>query len=151
MMIRLSSIVGVVALLIAPTHALRGGSSSSSRTQPNRHRQLDRFDDLSESSLDETIDIDADNYVHATVKFTGVNPDSGDEDYSIHEWDFDPLDDDALEVDAVEVDAAVDGPIIGNATATNTTGTVAKATSACVECTNIPTPYMLRNNFPCND
>ena len=161
---RLSIIAGVVVLQIASTNALRG----SSRNQRNQHRQLDRLDDLSES-LDETIGAD---YYETE---TGVNPDSGDEDYTIHEWDIDPLDD-ALEVDAV------DEPIRGNATnttitsgnATNTTATTTgntantttstsgnatdntttsntNATSTCVECTNIPTPYMFDNNFHCND
>ena len=139
MMIRLSIIAGVVALQIASTHALRG----SSRNQPKQHRQLDRLDDLSES-MDETIGAD---YYETE---TGVNPDSGDEDYTIHEWVIDPLDD-ALEVDAV------DEPILGNTTNTNnittgnTTASTTNATSPCVECTNIPTPYMLDNNFHCND
>lgn len=145
MMTRLSIIAGVVALQIASTHALRG----SSRNQPKQSRQLDRLDDLSESS-DETIDAD---YYETD---TGVNPDSGDEDYTIHEWDIDPLDD-ALEVDAV------DEPVIGNATnATITNGNTTDSTSgnttdiisnttACVECTNIPTPFMLENNFHCSD
>ena len=123
----------VASSQIAPIHALRG----SSRNQPKQHRQLDRLDDLSES-LDETIDAD-----HYYETDTGVNPDSGDEDYTIHEWDIDPLDD-ALEVDAV------DEPILGNTTNTNNNVTTGNAT-ACIECTNIPTPYMRENNFRCND
>ena len=33
----------------------------------------------------------------------------------------------------------------------NTAGNATNATSNCIECTNIPTPFMLDNNFRCND
>mmetsp|Transcript_7052 Transcript_7052/g.19684 ORF Transcript_7052/g.19684 Transcript_7052/m.19684 type:complete len:128 (-) Transcript_7052:1967-2350(-) len=93
MILRLA-IVGLFAVLqTATVFALRG-----SRSTP-QHRTLDKLDDRSES-FDGGAAVDADYY----ETDTGINPDSGDEDYSIPDWLDDPSNGGTPEA-AVEVDA----------------------------------------------
>ena len=164
MTIRLTVAIGtlaIAALQLPSAHALRG-----KRQHADSNRQLDKLDDWSESQ-DEGIDAD----FYETD--TGVNPDSGDEVYTIHEWDIDPVDDEDLTADAIINDEVIVGnttDAAGNTTSTtnttgsttststnttngtaNTTANATNATSNCIECTNIPTPFMLDNNFRCND
>ena len=129
MILRLA-IVGLFAVLqTATVLALRG-----SRSTP-QHRTLDKLDDRSES-FDGGAAIDTDYY----ETDTGINPDSGDEDYSIPDWLDDPSNGGTPEA-AVEVDADA-----GN---NGTVAAAAAAAAACVPCTNVPTPYMLGNGIPC--
>ena len=149
----------VAASQTAITLALRGGSRSTragSRPtipQPHQARALDRLDDRSESFDGFDDDIDADRYTDDYQQAsTGVNPDSGDEEYVIQDWLDDPS---TSSNDGITSDGGtliwpsggnVGADSIANA---NNTGNATIIADSCITCTNVPTTYMRGNSIPC--
>ncbi len=139
----------VAASQTATTLALRGGSRTA-RTSDNvispPHRALDRLDDRSES-FDDGIDADryTDDYQQAS---TGVNPDSGDEEYVIQDWLDDPSSSTSSDGGTLiwPSGEAVGADSIAIA---NNTGNATIIADSCISCTNVPTPYMRGNSIPC--
>lgn len=135
----------IAALQAATTPALRGGSRSTRSVIHPPHRALDRLDDRSES-FDGDIDTDryTDDYQQVS---TGVNPDSGDEEYAVQDWFDDPESESSSNDGGTLIwpsEEAVGADAIAN---NNDNATIVAA--SCISCTNVPTPHMRGNSIPC--
>ena len=155
---RLAIAALVASLQTATGLALRGGrratrASDSIISPPHQVRALDRLDDRSESFDGFDDDIDADRYTDDYQQAsTGVNPDSGDEEYVIQDWLDDPS---TSSNDGITSDGGtliwpsggnVGADSIANA---NNTGNATIIADSCITCTNVPTTYMRGNSIPC--
>eukprot|EP00563_Minutocellus_polymorphus_P003813 CAMPEP_0181036498 /NCGR_PEP_ID=MMETSP1070-20121207/8890_1 /TAXON_ID=265543 /ORGANISM="Minutocellus polymorphus, Strain NH13" /LENGTH=128 /DNA_ID=CAMNT_0023114131 /DNA_START=124 /DNA_END=506 /DNA_ORIENTATION=+ len=98
-LLALAVVVRTAPALAATADVAATGTATGDFLRGSRHpsRGLQHVADNGRSdSFDDAID--ADHY----AADTGVNPDSGDEDYTIQDWVEDPSTDETIEVDAYE-------------------------------------------------